>query len=296
MTGRLTLGGFRDGVLCDWRPQQRSDPRYLEPIMKPEKAISFVTRNKRNGVMGYNWRIWSTGTSFYIAPRYTPISNMKISLHGPDEREEIEGPVNFLYVDPRTTDRAEKAGGMSGAQQEERTVFSGRKIAPGVNHVVRFRTDWDTFVRGRPSGPVPDESKSSSLNGVADAPRFLRALNVDVFVSDGKPYWPDEELARAKNAGLGPVTNKAGQSLTVNISDAYLMEDPDPFGYRALTDDELADSVRMVLAGPDETGLCWVCEKIAPRQRVKDGTIFPSVVVGDGADQSEPESEAEAAS
>ncbi|UPW02880.1 hypothetical protein M1C57_14325 [Rhodococcus pyridinivorans] len=69
--------------------------------------------------------------------------------------------------------------------------------------------------------------------------------------------------------------NKAGQSLTIQAEEMRLDRQPDPFDVRPLTDNERAEAIRAVIAAPDETGLCWVCEKLLPASHVLDGTVLP---------------------
>ncbi len=50
------------------------------------KTMYFVVGDRKSAVAGYAWRRGASGTSFYIKARYTPLSSVKISLHGPDPR------------------------------------------------------------------------------------------------------------------------------------------------------------------------------------------------------------------
>lgn len=260
-------------ALCNWRSPSQSE---CPPIMVEQRAISLATSRNMTGILGYNWVFLTHGTSFYIRIRHAPLATFKISLHGPDNRKGISGPVNFLYADRNAFKKSQDAGGKWFSQNSRRTEFTGRYIAPGIRHVVRIRTDWSLFSRGTPSAPIPALG-SASFHGLLPAPKLLRASNIDVFVSDGTPYWPDPEAAREARAGFGPIVNKAGQSLTLVAEEVGIHRNPDPFELRKLTDDERVEATRAVIAAPDETGLCWVCERLVPVSHVRDGKFFPVV-------------------
>ncbi|MFA5607506.1 MAG: hypothetical protein WDA07_09995, partial [Leucobacter sp.] len=95
------------------------------------------------------------------------------------------------------------------------------------------------------------------------------ATHVDVYLSFGDPYWPDEEGARAAEAGMGPITNAIGMHLTAVIVHRRVISQPDPWG-DVRGDTPLDECSRGMAAAVDETGLLWLCEKLIPR------TEFPA--------------------
>jgi len=135
---------------------------------------------------------------------------MKISLHGPDDRH----PRQFLKVgfDSNATPGESYLVG----RENLPTEFKGKHVATGVRHVVRFRHDWTMFHSDVPSAPTPGTVKNpdTSQAGVCPPPAQMYAVDVDLFLCEREPFWPDEQQARLDNATLGPIENAAGQFLT----------------------------------------------------------------------------------
>lgn len=98
--------------------------------------------------------------------------------------------------------------------------------------------------------------------------RKTHVAHVDVYLSLGDPYWPNEASALAASAGMGPITNAIGMNLTaVSVKRPVTLE-PDPYG-DVRGDTPLDQCVRGVAAVVDETSLLWLCEKVVPVIRVR---------------------------
>jgi hypothetical protein len=86
---------------------------------------------------------------------------------------------------------------------------------------------------------------------------------VDVYLSVGDPYWPNEAAARAAWAGMGPISNAIGMNLTAVSVQRPITLEPDPYG-DVRGDAPLDQCVRGLAAVVDETSLLWLCEKVIP--------------------------------
>jgi hypothetical protein len=95
------------------------------------------------------------------------------------------------------------------------------------------------------------------------APEKDHVAHVDVYLSLGDPYWPDEAGVRAASAGMGPITNAIGMNLTAVSVHRPVTSQPDPYGdVRGNT--PLDQCVRGMAAVVDEASLLWLCEKVVP--------------------------------
>lgn len=95
-------------------------------------------------------------------------------------------------------------------------------------------------------------------------------LFVDLYISapGADPYWQDAAATRKANAGLGPLVNTAGQSLTLVASKVSDPHKHDP-NWQRVTDEETESMgqspvVRALAMNPSSAGLLWITEKIAP--------------------------------
>ena len=139
--------------------------------------------------------------------------------------------------------------------------FSGRKVQHGVKHVLTFRAAWDLFVKNAPSAPNPGDLRTDAVGLVIPPPRRLGAADLDIFVSDTKPYWPRESTARRDNACMGPIRSKAGQYLTgVSIRRPALNGDAPP-GLFALKASPTAERIRGIGTGVDDRDVLWIAEQ-----------------------------------
>jgi hypothetical protein len=239
--------------------------------MDGQEAILACIGSRAKRRFGYASFIEWHKTSFYIKSQYEPLQTTKVSIHGPDPRPEHVGKQHFRLDLERNPvlKSALTAGGGWGSDPgfEPPLVFSGRRVHDKACHIVRFSADWSMFVKGIPSAPTPQLDPRATLNAIALLPPPGRVTHIDVYLSNDAPYWPNEDKARARNAGMGPIVNDADMYLTSVVSQEPVTFEPDPFG--DLTGDApLKDCVRGVAAGVDTTGLLWLTDKMLPRQRL----------------------------
>ena len=184
--------------------------------LRTPSTLYFVVMDRRNKIYGYTWRIGTSGTSFYIKARANPIGALKISLHGPDSRSNLGPPGFKLAVDQSALPKVYAAqGGFVGNIPRSGLWFPGRAVNDHVTHVATFRSTPDLFGPGVPSAPSPgsfDDAKEQGL--IASAPKLLEVADIDIYVSNGAPYWWNDSRAFKDRSCFGPIRNKAGQYLT----------------------------------------------------------------------------------
>jgi hypothetical protein len=153
--------------------------------------------------------------------------------------------------------------------------FSGRQVSDHAAHIARFSAEWDTFVMGAPSntgsrGP----RQKSTFRALVRAPEKDHVRHVDIYLSFGDPYWPNEAAVRAAHAGMGLITNAIGMNLTAVITQRPVTAEPEPHG-DVRGDTPLDQCVGGLAAAVDETGLLWFCEKLIPITAF-DGATLPA--------------------
>src|SRR6202035_3536276 len=114
--------------------------------------------------------------------------------------------------------------------------------------------------QGRATRGFPERSRPFVHSS---AHRRDHVSHVDLYLSTGDPYWPDEEAARAAKAGMGPITNSIGMNLTAITVRRPVTLEPDPHG-DLRSDTPLDQCTRGMAGAVDETGLVWLCEKLIP--------------------------------
>lgn len=176
----------------------------------PLQKILFLVEDSRRRRRSYSWRIWSGGTSFYIKSTYAQFNDMKVSLHGPDPRHRTP----WLKFGDESSAPPTEAGFLG--RQNLPLSFTGNHISRDVRHVMRFRHDWTMFHADVHTAPDPKRIRKpgTAQGAVCPPPAQMYAVDVDLFLCDGKPSWPDEARARRDNAILGPLQNDSGQFLT----------------------------------------------------------------------------------
>lgn len=137
--------------------------------------------------------------------------------------------------------------------------FPGTEVADGVRHVIRLRSPWDLFVNG--PGTVPGRLKATDLGLVVEAPPVPLAADLDIYLSDGSAYWPDEAIGRRNNSLLGPLVNEAGQTLTAISWRRSMFQSPTPERAIGRTPAIVSDRVRGIGATIDESGFVWIVEQ-----------------------------------
>jgi hypothetical protein len=207
---------------------------------------------------------WST-SSFYIKSLHPGMQLAKVSLHGPDPKHPGKQHLRFDLDKPDLVQKAAKAGGhWSTASDPLPYYFSGRQVNDHAAHIVRISAGWDTFAKGAPGpGNSRGPRQKSTFRALVPAPEKDHVTHVDIFLSLGDAYWPDEAAARAAYAGMGPITNAIAMSLTAVAVQRPVTLDPEPAG-DTRGDTPLDQCVRGIAAVVDTTGLLWLCEKVIP--------------------------------
>lgn len=225
-------------------------------------AMYFVVADSERKNRGYTWRIWWGGTSFYIKGRASSLAAFKISLHGVDPARPKLRPGFKIAMDEGATAKATAAGAVyCGSVVIAPQWFSGRRINDGVTHVLTFRTTWDLFVKNVPPAPNPGELSSGTAGLVIPAPAPFKAADIDIYVSDKKPYWPREAKARRDNACIGPIQSRAGQYLTGISFRRSALEGDAPVRALALKSQSAKDRIRGIGTSVDNRGVLWVIEQ-----------------------------------
>jgi len=237
--------------------------------MNNEHAIVFAVGDREQCKYGYTTLIeWST-TSFYIKPQFRQLQTFKISIHNPDPKHPGKDGFRFDFDHDEPKRKAVAAGGgwkFDGAQPP--LWFPGRRVNPRVLHLARFAVSWDMFAKQVPSAPPPQFKQKATLHALLQRPALLRASHVDIYMSEGEPYWPDEANVRANNAGMGPIVNESGMSLTAVDRRVSTINQPDPYRRSLDAGVPIADCVRGVAAQVDPSGFLWICEKLMPKDEL----------------------------
>jgi hypothetical protein len=217
------------------------------PVKTPS-ALYFVVYNPADQVFGYTWRAGTGGTSFYIKCRAKEIGGLKMSLHGPDPRSDISKPGFKLAIDPSALPKAHAAGGVIiGDLPDRGEWFTGRAIGSKARHVMTFRSTSDLFLPGVPSAPNPGRFNEDRERGLRiPCPTGLNTADIDIFVSDGAPYWWNTIQAFKDDSCLGPIRNKAGQYLTGQSIRRRFATSPAPVPKPTSSDDRIRGLVTSI--------------------------------------------------
>ena len=233
------------------------------------KTIKFCVGDRTRRTNSYVWRLWWGNTSFYAKPSDPFLAAIKVSLHGPDERPLLR-PGFKVALDEGAVPKATAAGGLVAATPGFLPRwFPGDEVAPGVRHVLRLRVAWDLFRPGVPSAPSPGDLRRDERGFVAPPPPEDHATDLDVFVGDARPYWPNEARARRDNAVLGPLANEAGQFLTAVAAKRSVLAAPAPAAAVADPPESPADGVRGLGGAVDERGFFWLLEQLMSRRALQ---------------------------
>lgn len=221
------------------------------------EILKIVVGDLDSHLHSFSWRIWAAKTSFYIKCPGAGF-DLKFSLHGPDPAHTWHG---FKLALDGDTDSPETVVVMTPNWLP--LVFPGHLVDTGselVSHLVlRLRMPWDIF--DRPSAWPVARLRTGDQGLRVSAPPILRSADVDFYVSEGAPFWPNEAQARADNATVGPLRNTADQYLTAVSVRRDLISSPTPehaLGIGPRTHD---DAVRGTGGCLDELGFMWVVEQ-----------------------------------
>jgi hypothetical protein len=222
-------------------------------------TIYFCVGDRALNVYGYAWRLGWSGTSFYLKLRHRPMARIKISLHSPAAGKGQPGYKIGLDSSAPKERADDPFAALVGAAAPG--WFPGRQVARGVTHVIRFRSTWDLFAPGLPSGPSLNDVKEGSAAALIAIPPAGYAVDVDIYVSERRPFWPQEAAARRDNACLRALRNNAGEYVTgVSVKRAVLTSPTPPTTLAGEPVDE-NDRTRGVGTAVDDEGFLWVREQ-----------------------------------
>lgn len=198
-----------------------------------EWPIYFVPARTMPGgryLAGHTWRVAARSTSFYLKNRLL-MQDWKISLHGPDDRHP-NGPFFKLGPDRSFTPSEKHKGSVTtrwGDVTGDELRFEGEYLTSTVRRVMRLRWSWELFQDGAytedASKPIGSKNSGAKL---LKAPEFPYALDVDFYLSDREPYWPNKREVMRRDAGMGPLRNSANQYLTAVVMHNSLFRHPSP--------------------------------------------------------------------
>lgn len=243
-------------------------PRERLVVPSSDQDAMYVTIGKTGEpVRGYTWRIWARGTSFYLKSRAPDMGHLKLSMHSVDPRH--KGKEGFkIGMDPESAfQRAVEEGRIASLRTGDWPIwFPGLRLNGYATLVARLRWTWDSCTRLGPA-PSPGDLRKGAVGLVVPLPQTPGgAVDVDLVVSQGKPYWPGERQARRDNACLGPLRNTAGDWMTGVVVKriANLYAPPKTaIGPRPKCS---SDEVRAVSAAIDDMGFLWLIEQRMSRE------------------------------
>jgi len=235
-------------------------------MSKKPPTINVVVGDRATRRQSYDWKIWWRGSDFYAVPRYAPMSGVKVSLHGP--RAGYPDSLFKVEVDRNAMLKASEAGGMAHFP-DGRVVFPGRVVAPGVRNVVRLRWTPGLFRVARPPAPTPGVIREESLGHALPIPEGAYATDLDLYVCQGRPWWPTEWKARLDNACVGPLRNLAGDYLTGVSVRSPLRDKPTPAAARIWSPQSRKDAVRLIGIAVDDDGVLVILEQWGSAKFVK---------------------------
>lgn len=219
--------------------------------------------------MGFTWRIWSSRTSFYMKSRAPGVGHLKLSLHGDDPRHPGGGGFKIAMDPERAFDEAVENGQVLGRRRGDWPVwFPGRRINDDSTLAIRMRWTWDAATRLGPA-PAPGALKKGAVGlMVPPPPEPGDAVDVDLIVSKGVPFWHQERRARRDNACLGPLRNESGDWLTGTVVKRSVALYPTPSRATGPRPTDRNDELRAVGSAVDEQGVLWLVEQRMSRSKL----------------------------
>ncbi|TCO48407.1 hypothetical protein EV646_104225 [Kribbella antiqua] len=197
------------------------------------------------------------------------MSHLKLSFHGDDPRHPVGGGFK-IAIDDEGYRRAIAEGELLSTRSGIWPIwFPGQEVAEDAVLVTRMRWTWDACTR---LGPAlsPGELRRDATGMYAPVPpKPGDAVDVDLIVSAGRPYWPQETKARRDNACLGPLKNEADQWLTGTVVKRTASHRPPPDNAIGPRPTSSTDEVRAVGAAVDSEGFLWMVEQRMSRSALE---------------------------
>lgn len=220
-----------------------------------ETVFYIAVGDQTLGHCGFTWRLWSRKTSFYLEAWSPGVKGFRISLHGDDPRHPTGGGFKAQLARVPDNTRLLHAFG------QWPYWFRGVQVTDCVRHVVRIRWTWDVCHRlERVAGPTKFKSGYEGAL-IPPPPKPGDAVDVDLFISTGAPYWPREQKARRNNAVIGPFVDASGQTLTGIVTKHLAFKYPPPPNSVGPEPQGPKDELRALGSGVDHNGLLWIVEQ-----------------------------------
>lgn len=229
-----------------------------EPVEK-----MYITVGRAGGpVRGFTWRLWASGTSFYLKARTNSLSTLKLSIHGDDPRHPAGGGLKFgMDTEQRYQDAAAAKKIVTGRSGDWPIWFPGEPVDDSTRRVARLRWTWDACTR-LPLGPQPGQIRAGEVGvAVPPPPQPGDAVDLDLIISETRPYWPCERQARADNACLGPLRNTNGTWLTGTVIRRRASHTPPPENAVVPRPHGRTDEIRALGVAVSDSGLLWIVEQ-----------------------------------
>lgn len=239
-------------------------------------ALYITVGSRDTGTVGFTWRIWAGRTSFYLKSRASGLGHLKLSIHGEDPRHPSGGGYKLAMDTEELYQQAVDDGIVLADRAGDWPLwFPGRALRGGSTLVARLRWTWDACTR-LPAAPAAGALRREAVGLVVPPPpQPGDAVDVELIVSEGEPYWPQEERARRDNACLGPLRNDADLWLTGVVIKRQASHHAPPEAVVPAKPRTRADEIRGVAAAVDPEGFAWLVEqrmsRVALEQAVADG-------------------------
>jgi len=232
-------------------------------VVEPLTVPLYVTVGRADRpAPGYTWRIWSGGTSFYLKSRAPGMGHLKLSIHGDRPGHPVPGGYKIAMDTEDAFADALTAQTIVASRTGDWPIWFPRKeVANGSMLVARLRWTWDACTR-LPPAPSPGELRKGAVGLAAPPPpQPGDAVDVDLIVTKGQPYWPQEQRARADNTCVGPLRNDADLWLTSTVYRRTVGLHPTHERALGPHPSGRADEMRGVGAAVDPDGFLWIVEQ-----------------------------------
>jgi hypothetical protein len=151
-------------------------------------------------------------------------------------------------------------------------AFDGIRVQSGVFQVARVRWTWDVLrARHEPFTGIelPSIDQNEQLAALMTRPvQPNEAVDLDLVISYGEPYWPGGGRSARDNARLGPLRNGAGMALTGAMTRRWQAAHSTPRGLLVPKPGPGEEPNRILAGGPGDdppNDLYWFVESATSR-------------------------------
>lgn len=232
------------------------------------EEIAVAVTAGRPTALGQVWRITARKTDFYLQP-YGDAHGIHLSMHGPKERFPDGHPFH-VKVDPAAMVATSMGGSLAiHAIPRKGYAFDGEQLTSHAYLVARVRWSWD-IVRPRfeqvTATVLPSIQERGGHGFVMRKPvGDNEAVDLDIVVSYGMPYWRGGEKSASDNARLGPLVNDADMWMTGTVYRRWQSAEPTPPGL-AVPRPTSRDAPRRITGGGPgahgSSGIYWFVQGV----------------------------------